>query len=65
MRNGRWVDINARWFEQRMIYCALCGRVIPKRIWQTEILGHAESFCEPACEKLYRSYLTDDTSDSS
>jgi hypothetical protein len=57
MSKGRWVDNDARWFEQRMTYCALCGRVIPKRIWQTAIGEHVESFCEPACEDLYWSYL--------
>ena len=61
MSEGRWIENNAPWFDQRMTYCALCGRVIPKRIWQAEIGGHVESFCESSCEELYRSYLTGNT----
>ena len=61
MSEGRWIENNAPWFDQRMTYCALCGRVIPKRIWQAEIGGRVESFCESACEELYRSYLTGNT----
>jgi hypothetical protein len=57
MRSGRWIENDVRWFEQQMIYCALCGRVIPKRTWLAQVEEHLESFCEPACEDLYRSYL--------
>jgi hypothetical protein len=60
MSEGHWVDNDARWFEQRMTYCALCGQVIPKRIWQAELAdGRIESFCAPACAALYRSYLVE------
>ena len=57
MSGGRWSENDARWFEMRLLYCDLCGRVIPKYLWQVEIDGHARTFCDEACEGLYRSYL--------
>ena len=54
---GRWIENDARWFELRMVYCDLCGRVIPKHLWQANVNGVTRTFCEPACEGLYRSYL--------
>ena len=57
----RWMVSDAPWFDQRMTYCVLRGRVIPERIWQAEIGGRIVRFCESACEELYRSYLTGNT----
>jgi hypothetical protein len=54
---GGWVDNDARWFEMRMVYCDLCGRVIAKRAWQAAIDGVPRRFCDPHCEQLYRTYL--------
>jgi hypothetical protein len=57
MSGGRWVENDARWFETRMLYCDLCGRIIPKHLWQIELDGATRTFCDPACEALYRSYI--------
>jgi hypothetical protein len=54
---GRWVEDDARWFELRMRYCDVCGRVIPKRLWQVEIADATHSFCDAGCEVLYREYV--------
>jgi hypothetical protein len=54
---GRWVQDDARWFELRMRYCDLCGRVIPKHLWQVEIGGTTRTFCNADCEDLYREYV--------
>jgi ribosome-binding protein aMBF1 (putative translation factor) len=54
---GVWVDNDARWFEMRMIYCDLCGRVIASRVWQAAIDGVQRRFCDADCERLYRTYL--------
>ncbi len=57
MTKGHWVDIEARWFEQRMTYCALCGRVVPKRIWRAARAdGHVADFCCPECAELDARY---------
>jgi hypothetical protein len=57
MTAGRWVENDARWFELRMLFCDLCGRIIPKHLWQVELGGVTRTFCDPACEALYRSYV--------
>jgi hypothetical protein len=57
MSTGRWVQNDARWFETRMLYCDLCGRIIPKHLWQLAVDGATRTFCGPACEALYRSYI--------
>jgi hypothetical protein len=54
MSAGHWVEIDARWFEQRMKYCALCGRIIPKRIWRAD--ERVEEFCGPECADLDLKY---------
>jgi hypothetical protein len=54
---GRWEESDARWFELRLLYCALCGKVIPRRFWRAEVDGAARIFCDPSCEALYRSYV--------
>ena len=50
-------DGSKGWFELRMQYCALCGKVIPSRVWQVAIDGAERIFCDQQCEALYRSYL--------
>ena len=57
MSAGSWVENDARWFELRMVYCELCGRVIAKRGWQVVVDGGPRLFCNPECEHLYRSYV--------
>ncbi len=51
-----WRENDAQWYEQRMLFCALCGRMIAKHYLQAEIDGHAQTFCSEACEALYRNY---------
>ncbi len=57
MTGGRWVENDARWFETRMLYCELCGRVIPKHLWQVVLGGVTHTFCDQGCEALYQSYV--------
>jgi hypothetical protein len=54
---GHWHEINAPWYETRIINCSYCGRLIPKRIW----LGGASEqdvFCGQKCELLWRDRTT-------
>ena len=39
-----------------MVYCELCGRVIPKNFWVVEEDSRELIFCDPDCEQLYRDY---------
>ncbi len=57
MNGARWVEHSERWFELRMYYCDVCGRVIPRRSWRVEIAGTVRTFCDEACEALYRDYV--------
>ncbi len=51
-----WRQNDAQWYEQRMLFCALCGRMIAKRYLQAE--GEAEPliFCSEECHDLYHNY---------
>ena len=53
---GRWEENTAQWFEQTMIYCDLCGRIIPKNFWIVEDGTERLVFCNPDCEQLYNDY---------
>jgi hypothetical protein len=57
MSDGRWEENDAQWYELRMLYCDLCGRVIPKHLWKVEIGGETRTFCDDRCEALYRDYV--------
>jgi hypothetical protein len=53
---GRWIEIRRAWHDTALTTCALCGRLVPRRIWQVEIDGEPLPFCNQECEALYRSY---------
>ncbi len=53
---GRWDENTAEWYEQTMIYCDLCGRIIPKNFWVVEEGTERLVFCDPDCEQLYHDY---------
>lgn len=57
---GRWTEINTTWYQLQLVYCDLCGQVIPRRLWVVEIDGVPTQFCSPRCELLYRSYWLPD-----
>ena len=39
-----------------MVYCEMCGKIIPKNFWIVEEASRELVFCDPACEQLYRDY---------
>jgi hypothetical protein len=52
-----WLENDAPWYEERMIYCGTCGRMIAKRyLWEGFPHGEA-TFCGEECLELYRSYV--------
>jgi hypothetical protein len=53
---GTWIEITRTWHDTAVTHCALCGRLVPRRVWQVEIEGRALPFCNEECEGLYRSY---------
>lgn len=54
---GYWRENDAQWYEQRMVYCDLCGRLIARRFWKVPIAGAERTFCGPECEQLHLEYL--------
>ena len=53
---AEWLENDAQWYEQRMLFCDLCGRMIAKRYLRTEAEGEAKTFCSEGCVQLYRDY---------
>ena len=45
----RWIENDAEWYEQTLIHCGCCGRLIAKHLLSTEIDGHAHIFCSHDC----------------
>jgi hypothetical protein len=54
---AHWVARTDPWYDQRPVYCALTGRLIPGRAWIVEIAGRSLSFSDPESEQLYRRYI--------
>jgi hypothetical protein len=53
---SRWLENDAQWYEQKMLYCDCCGRMIAKRYLETEMAGDTRTFCSEGCEQLYADY---------
>jgi hypothetical protein len=55
---GEWHEVNQEktWYQLRQIYCDLCGRVIPRRLWIEQVAGAERIFCDEDCAQLYRTY---------
>jgi hypothetical protein len=53
---SRWIENDAQWYEQRMVHCGCCGRLIAKQFLVAEIDGEQKLFCSEGCEQLYRDY---------
>ncbi len=53
---GQWLENDAQWYEERILYCDLCGRMISKRYLRAEVENEAQTFCSEDCEELYRDY---------
>ena len=53
-----WVEVDneTRWYDQSMIHCELCGRMIAKRLFRSEIEGKPRTFCGEGCAQLYQDY---------
>jgi hypothetical protein len=51
-----WRDNDAQWFEERMLHCDLCGRMIAKHFLTAEFEHGPAIFCSEACLNLYGDY---------
>jgi hypothetical protein len=52
-----WQENDAEWYEERMVHCTTCGRMIAKRfLVETSELG-TQIYCSEECLDLYRDYV--------
>ncbi len=54
---SRWIENDAQWYEQRMVHCAACGRLIAKHFLIAHVDGESKTFCSESCEQIYRDYV--------
>ncbi|MCB1486873.1 MAG: hypothetical protein KDJ88_05375 [Bauldia sp.] len=54
---GHWVAPERSWHNTNVSYCAVCGRLIPRRSWVFDGGAGPLSACSPDCETLYEEYL--------
>lgn len=52
-----WRENDAQWYEERMLHCATCGRMIAKRYLHETINDIGRIFCSEECLSLYRDYV--------
>jgi hypothetical protein len=53
---AEWRENDAQWYEERMLHCGTCGRMIAKHYLSAEVDGDAKIFCSEECLDLYRDY---------
>ncbi len=54
---AEWRKNDAQWYEERMLHCATCGRMIAKRYLSASVDGEAKIFCSEECRDLYHNYV--------
>jgi hypothetical protein len=53
---AEWRENDAQWYEERMLHCATCGRMIAKHYLAEELASGPKIFCSEGCLELYRDY---------
>ena len=54
---AEWRENDAEWYEERMVHCAACGRMIAKHYLSESFDDGAKIFCSEECLDLYRDYV--------
>ena len=54
---AEWRENDAEWYEERMVHCATCGRMIAKHYLAESFDDGAKIFCSEECLHLYRDYV--------
>lgn len=54
---AHWIENDAEWYEQRLVHCGCCGRLIAKHFLVEDVRGVDRIFCSEACLQLYRDYM--------
>jgi hypothetical protein len=53
---AEWRENDAQWYEERMLHCGTCGRMIAKHYLSATVGDEAKIFCSEECLDLYRDY---------
>ena len=54
---SKWVETDARWYDQQTVHCGCCGRLIARHFLHADVDGERKIFCSEGCERLYRAYV--------
>jgi hypothetical protein len=54
---SHWIENDAPWYEQRLVHCGGCGRLIAKQLLVSDVAGERTMFCGDDCEQIYRDYV--------
>lgn len=54
---AEWRQNDAEWYEERMVHCATCGRMIAKRYLAETSEHGTKSYCGEECLALYHDYV--------
>ena len=54
---AEWRENDAEWYEERMVHCATCGRMIARRFLAETSGAGTAIYCGEACLALYHDYV--------
>jgi hypothetical protein len=54
---AHWIENDAQWYEQRMVHCGACGRLIAKHFLVADIGSERTIFCSEDCTRVCRDYV--------
>jgi hypothetical protein len=54
---AEWRENDAQWYEERMLHCGTCGRMIAKHYLSASFGDVSKIFCSEGCLDLYRDYV--------
>ena len=54
---AEWRENDAKWYEEKMLFCATSGRMIAKRYLAEEIKGRPRIFATAEDLQLYQDYV--------
>ncbi len=54
---AEWRENDAQWYEERMVHCAACGRMIAKHYLAESSGQGTRIFCSDGCRELYHDYV--------
>ena len=54
---AQWRENDAQWYEEQMLHCATCGRMIAKRYLAETSEFSTKTYCSEECRALYHDYV--------